>query len=99
MIGSAIMSIGMIMITMCVQTYLIESFPTNAASVSAANTVLRSTVGALLPLAGLGLYDAIGLGWGNSLLGFLALVLAPVPVCLGLWGEKLRLNPKFDIQL
>lgn len=99
MIGSAIMSIGMIMITMCVQTYLVESFPTNAASVSAANTVLRSTLGALLPLAGLGLYDAIGLGWGNSLLGFIALILAPVPVCLGIWGEKLRANPKFVIQL
>lgn len=99
MIGSAVMSVGMIMITMCIQTYLVESFPTNAASVSAANTVLRSTLGALLPLAGLGLYDAIGLGWGNSLLGFIALGLAPVPVCLGIWGEKLRANPRFQIQL
>lgn len=99
MIGSAVMSLGMIIITMCVQTYLVESFPTNAASVSAANTVLRSTLGALLPLAGLGLYDAIGLGWGNSLLAFIALVLAPVPICLGLWGEKLRTSAKFAIQL
>lgn len=99
MMGSAVMSVGMITITMGIQTYLVDSFSTNAASVSAANTVLRSVLGALLPLAGLDLYDALGLGWGNSLLGFIALALAPVPVCLGLFGEKLRTSPKFAIQL
>jgi hypothetical protein len=25
------------------------------------------------------MYDALGLGWGNSLLGFIALALAPLP--------------------
>lgn len=99
MIGSAMMSIGTIIITTAIQTYLVDSFSENAASVNAANTVLRSVVGGLLPLAGLDLYDAIGLGWGNSLLGFIALALAPVPVCLGIWGQKLRTNPKFAIQL
>lgn len=99
MMGTALMSIGTIIITMCVQTYLVDSFSTNAASVSAANTVLRSILGALLPLCGLDLYEAIGLGWGNSLLAFIALALAPVPVCLGMFGQKLRTNPKFNIQL
>lgn len=99
MIGSSVMGIGTIIITMGIQTYLVDSFTTNAASVSAANTVLRSVLGALLPLCGLDLYNAIGLGWGNTLLGFIALALAPVPVCLGLFGERLRTNPKYAIQL
>lgn len=99
MIGSSVMSVGSIIITMSIQTYLVDAFPANAASVSAANTVLRSILGALLPLCGLDLYDAIGLGWGNSLLGFIALALAPVPVCLGIFGDRLRTNPKFAIQL
>lgn len=99
MIGSCIMSIGTIIITMGIQTYLVDAFSTNAASVSAANTVLRSILGALLPLSGLDLYNALGLGWGNSLLAFIALGLAPVPVCLGLFGERLRTNPRFAIQL
>ncbi|CAN8098257.1 unnamed protein product [Discula destructiva] len=90
MIGAGIMSFGSILINMSVQTYLVDSFPIHAASVSAANTVLRSTLGALLPLAGLGLYDAIGLGWGNTLLAGIALVLAPVPVAMGIWGERVR---------
>lgn len=99
MLGSCVMSTGTIIITMGVQTYLVDAFPANAASVSAANTVLRSILGALLPLCGLDLYAALGLGWGNSLLAFVALGLAPVPVCLGLFGERLRTNPRFAIQL
>jgi len=31
----------------------------------AANTVLRSLGGALLPLSGRKMYEALGLGWGN----------------------------------
>ncbi|KAK1638697.1 major facilitator superfamily domain-containing protein [Colletotrichum phormii] len=49
-----------------------------AASVTAALTILRSLLGALLPLSGLEMYEALGLGWGNSLLGFIALSLVPI---------------------
>ncbi|KAF7360465.1 putative transporter [Mycena venus] len=82
MIGTGIMGFGMIVMVMVVTTYLVDAFTAHAASVTAANAVLRSLLGALLPLAGLGLYDAIGLGWGNTLLGLIALVLAPFcPTC------------------
>lgn len=90
MIGAGVMSVGSIMISMSVQTYLVDSFPLHAASVSAANTVLRSLLGALLPLGGLGLYDAVGLGWGNTVLAGIALLLLPVPVLMGFFGEKVR---------
>lgn len=59
--------------------YLVDAFTVFAASSLAANTVVRSVAGAVLPLAGLSMYDALGLGWGNSLLGFIALALAPLP--------------------
>lgn len=59
--------------------YLVDAFTIFAASSLAANTVVRSVAGAVLPLAGLSMYDALGLGWGNSLLGFIALALAPLP--------------------
>jgi len=45
---------------MTIQTYLIDAFTIHAASAIAANTVLRSVFGALLPLSGLKLYDALG---------------------------------------
>jgi hypothetical protein len=45
---------------------------------------------AVLPLAAPKLYQALGLGWGNSLLAFLALAMVPVPVLLYLYGERMR---------
>ncbi|KAE8382504.1 MFS general substrate transporter [Aspergillus bertholletiae] len=60
------------------------------ASALAANTILRSIAAGLLPLAGQPLYDKLGLGWGNSLLGFLALLFMPVPWLLYRYGKQLR---------
>lgn len=98
-IGTAVVGFGMIAMLMCIQTYLVDAFPLHAASVTAANAVLRSLLGALVPLGGLDLYDALGLGWGNSLLGFIALALAPIPALFAIYGEKIRTNPKSRIIL
>jgi hypothetical protein len=84
---------------MCLQTYLIDAFVMYAASAVAANTVLRSLLGGLLPLSGLKMYDALGFGWGNSLLGFIALALVPVPVLFVIYGERIRKHPKFQLKL
>lgn len=75
---------------MCVQNYLLDTYPRYAASTTAALTVLRSLLGALLPLGGLQMYDALGLGWGNSLLAFVALALVPIPLVFYRFGERLR---------
>lgn len=75
---------------MSVQNYLLDSYPQYAASVTAALTVLRSLLGALLPLGGLQMYDALGLGWGNSLLAFISLALVPIPLVFFLFGKRLR---------
>jgi hypothetical protein len=75
---------------MALQTYLVDAFVRYAASAIAAMTVLRSLLGGLLPLAGLQMYDKLGLGWGNSLLGFLALALVPVPIIFAIYGERIR---------
>lgn len=96
-IGTVFTGFGMIGIVMCVQTYLVDAFTIHAASVIAASAVLRSLFGALFPLFGLDLYNKLGLGWGNSLLGFLALALAPVPLFFRLYGEKIRTNPKWEV--
>jgi MFS family permease len=94
MIGVAILGFGMMGIFMSVQTYLIDSYTAHAASVTAANAVLRSILGALLPLCGLQLYEAIGLGWGNTLLAFIALFFAPVPWIFFRYGKRIRTSTK-----
>jgi len=75
---------------MCIQNYLLDAYPQYAASVTAALTVLRSIAGALLPLGGLDMYNALGYGWGNSLLGFIALALVPIPILFYVYGPTLR---------
>jgi hypothetical protein len=45
---------------------------------------------AVLPLAAPKMYSSLGLGWGNSLLAFLALAMVPIPVLLFIYGEKMR---------
>jgi hypothetical protein len=75
-----------------IQTYTIDSFPSFAASAVAALTVSRSAFGAFLPLAGPSMYAALGYGWGNSVLGFIAIALIPAPLLIYRFGGSIRKN-------
>ncbi|KAF1920046.1 major facilitator superfamily domain-containing protein [Ampelomyces quisqualis] len=97
-IATAFIGLGNLTAMMTIQTYLVDAFTTHAASAIAANTVLRSIFGALVPLFGLSMYDALGLGWGNSLLGFIGLAFIPIPIFFRLYGERIRTNPRFQVQ-
>lgn len=79
-------------------TYLIDTYTVYAASVSAAATVFRSLLGALLPLAGNSMYDAMGLGWGTSLLGLIAVAFIPVPFIFWTYGQRLRESKFFQVK-
>ncbi|KAI8944393.1 putative MFS multidrug transporter [Xylaria longipes] len=94
-IGTGFIGVGSIGVLICVISYLVDAFAIFAASALAATTVVRSILGALLPLAGQSLYEALGLGWGNSLLGFIAIVCIPVPLILVRYGENWR--KKLDV--
>lgn len=62
----------------------------HAASAMAANTVLRSLFAALIPLSSQKMYAALGYGWGNSLLGFISILLVPIPFLFIRYGERIR---------
>lgn len=83
---------------MTVSTYLVDAYTIYAASAMAANAVFRSLVGAVLPLAGGPMYKTLGLGWGNSLLGFISLGLAPLPVVFYIYGERIRKSKMFQVE-
>ncbi|KAI7220293.1 MFS general substrate transporter [Hortaea werneckii] len=99
LLGTLFVGIGLIAAFMCINTYLVDTFTIYAASAMAANTVLRSLFGATFPLFGLSMYNTLGLGWGNSLLAFIALAMCPIPLLFYWYGEKLRTHPRFQIQL
>lgn len=81
---------GIVGVVIPMTTYLIDSYPVEAANAMAAMTVLRSIGGMLLPLAGRSMYRALGYGWGNSLLGFICVGLTPLPWLFYMYGGKLR---------
>ncbi|KAL2810755.1 MFS general substrate transporter [Aspergillus granulosus] len=90
LVGLGVFAFGMMGIIQPVQIYIVNAFGKHAASALAGVTVLRSLVGALLPLGAQRMYDVLGMGWGNSLLAFIAVALIPVPALLMKFGAKLR---------
>ena len=95
-IGICIFCIGTIVAFQGLQTYIVDSYTRYAASAVAAATVLRSLAGFGFPLFAPYLYSALGYGWGNSLLAFIAMALGiPAPFLLWFFGKKLREKSTF----
>jgi hypothetical protein len=75
-------------------TYVIDAYPTHSASGVAASSVLRSLLGGLAPLFSARLILSLNVGWGFSLLAFIALAFAPVPWIFYRYGEGWRQREK-----
>ncbi|KAE8149116.1 major facilitator superfamily domain-containing protein [Aspergillus avenaceus] len=93
--GTFFVGAGIYYVHLVTQVYLVDAYTRYAASAVSAELALRCIFGATIPLAGTPLYDSLGLGWGNSLLGFIALAFAPTTYYLLKYGERIRTNPKF----
>ncbi|KAJ5682183.1 hypothetical protein N7462_005348 [Penicillium macrosclerotiorum] len=75
--------------------YLIDSYLTFAASVFAANTIIRSAVGAAFPLFSKQMFNNLGVQWAGTLLGCLAAIMVPIPLVFIKLGPILRKRSKF----
>lgn len=42
--------------------------------------------------------DSDDVGWGNSLLAFVALAMCPIPWVFYHYGERIRTHPKWQVQ-
>jgi len=79
--------------------YLVDAYTIHAASVTAASTVLRSLSATFLPLAGPAMYNKLGVGWGNSLLGFVSLAFLPLPFIFYRYGQRIREAKPFKVEI
>lgn len=75
--------------------YLIDSYLTFAASVFAANTIIRSAVGAAFPLFSKQMFNNLGVQWAGTLLGCLAAIMIPIPLAFIKFGPFLRKKSNF----
>lgn len=96
-VGTSLVGFGLSVTNVPVLSYMVDAFGVYAASAVAASMILRCIGGAILPLAGPPLYSALGLGWGNSVLAFIALLFIPLLLLLMKYGERLRQGSKFQI--
>ncbi|KAF5026756.1 hypothetical protein F66182_1175 [Fusarium sp. NRRL 66182] len=87
---------GMSLIFQSIFTYLIDSYTIYAASVLAANTVLRSLFGAAFPLFTRQMYDSLGTQWASSVPAFLSLACLPMPFVFYKYGPAIRQRCKYS---
>lgn len=94
-IGTAPFGFGVILIYLGVMNYLIDSYTIYAASVLAANTVLRSIFGAIFPIIATWMYDGIGIHWAPSIPAFLSVLCMPLPFLFYKYGASIRQRCKY----
>lgn len=88
----------MVLVFLSCMNYLIDSYTIYAASVLAANSVLRSLFGAAFPLFTSQMYNNLGIHWASTIPAFLALACLPFPFLFYKYGEPIRLKCKYAAQ-
>ena len=76
--------------------YTIDAYLFMAASALSAATVVRSLFGAGFPLFAAQMYERLNPQWASTLLGFIAVALAPIPFVLRFYGHRLRKRSKYS---
>jgi multidrug resistance protein len=89
---------GMVLVFLSVMNYLIDAYTIFAASVLAANSVLRSCFGAAFPLFTSYMYKDLGIHWASTVPAFLALACVPFPFLFYKYGSRIRAKCKFAAQ-
>jgi hypothetical protein len=97
-IATAPFGFGMVMVFLSCMNYLIDAYTIYAASVLAANSVLRSLFGAAFPLFTSQMYSALGIHWASSIPAFLALACLPFPFLFYKYGAPIRMKCKYAKQ-
>ncbi|CDW97277.1 hypothetical protein [Sporisorium scitamineum] len=103
--GLALIPIGMsfTLVFISLLAYIVDCYTFYAASALAANTTIRSAVGAAFPLFTRNAYLGLGTNWASSLLGFVALALTPFPWIFYVYSSKIRrwskFAPAFDLKV
>ncbi|KAG7441532.1 MFS general substrate transporter [Guyanagaster necrorhizus] len=94
-ISTILIGAGINLIFMSFLSYLVDTYLMYAASAFAANTIIRSLVAAAFPLFTVQMYHNLGINWASTLVGLIALVLAPSPFLFYKYGSQIRSRSKF----
>lgn len=81
---------GIMSIFLQALNYLVDAYLMFAASAIAGNTFMRSLAGAGFPLFARQMFQGMGIQWAATLLGCVAVALAPIPFVFHYYGAKIR---------
>jgi hypothetical protein len=84
-------------VILSITNYLIDSYTVYAASVLAANAVLRSIFGAVFPLFATQMYRSLGIHWASTVPAFFSLACVPVPFLFYIFGSLIRARSTFSL--
>lgn len=88
---------GVVLVILSITNYLIDSYTVYAASVLAANAVLRSIFGAVFPLFTTQIYRSLGIHWASTIPAFLSLACVPLPFLFYIFGSLIRARSIFSL--
>lgn len=92
---TSLFGFGMVLVFLGIMNYLIDAYTVYAASVLAANSVLRSLLGAAFPLFTIQMYDNLGIHLATTVPAILAVVCVPFPFLFYRYGPAIRRRCKF----
>lgn len=85
---------GMVVIYFGANAYLIDAFPSYVASALAAKTVVRSGMGAAMPLFITPMFHNLTNGGAASLLAGISILMVPIPFLFYRYGKQIRARSK-----
>ncbi|KAK9454671.1 major facilitator superfamily domain-containing protein [Dipodascopsis uninucleata] len=98
-IGIYVFSSGFFIIFQGCLNYLIDTFLRFSASAIATATFTRSCFAAAFPLFGTIMFNNLGVNWGASLVGFIAVAMIPIPFIFSRYGAAIRSRNPYSAQV
>lgn len=80
----------MILIYISANSYIVDSYSSYAASAIAAKTLLRSEIGAMVPLFVTQMFTNMGFQYAGLLLALISVAIMPIPFVFYRYGESVR---------
>ncbi|KAF8637055.1 hypothetical protein AX16_010910 [Volvariella volvacea WC 439] len=94
-LATVLVGFGIILVFISFSSYLVDTYLIYSATAFAANTVVRSAVAAAFPVFTERMFLELGINWACTLIGLVALLLAPSPLLFMKYGQRIRARSQF----
>ncbi|KAI5206218.1 hypothetical protein AUEXF2481DRAFT_35333 [Aureobasidium subglaciale EXF-2481] len=94
-IAAYFVGLGLLLIFISGIVYIVDTYLVNSNSAMSIHIVVRSIVSSSFPLFAGPMFEGLGTGWACSVLGFVCLIMVPVPIVFYYKGKTIRSWSRF----